>query len=110
MNEILAVIMVALSAELIFGEMNNELENATEAQQVFRSIHDPKHLFADLFGIFAGLMKLGVKDFFNMGQATDVSQQNHLRVDVSGKDLEIENSEFKRVQKDIRRTMLGERA
>ena len=31
MNEILAVIMVALSAELIFGDLNSELSGGTEA-------------------------------------------------------------------------------
>ena len=67
MNEVLAVIFVALSSELIFKDLKDQNDSLTNSFLVYKSIHAPVHVFADLFGIFTALLELGVKDLYFLG-------------------------------------------
>lgn len=48
--------------------------NREDAYFIFKELHNPVYLFADLYALFAKVMELGIKDMFVFGESPDWKQ------------------------------------
>lgn len=59
MNDIVATIMCCLCNELLFldlSELDHYNSQALNPYIIFRTLHDPIHLYADVYNLFENLM------------------------------------------------------
>ena len=125
MNEILAVIVICLTSELIFEEGSkdkqassdgeDEEQNIDEAYTAYLALHNVCHIWSDAYSLFERLMNLGVKELYyrevkGSGQAeetkTESKEKDSLRsltqfVNSSnqGLDISIEKEKQNRLRK-----------
>jgi hypothetical protein len=73
MNEILAVIVICLSSELIFDsdtkksefiEADDEELACDEIHEAYVYLHNPKYIWSDAYSMFERIMNLGVKELY----------------------------------------------
>lgn len=71
MNEILAVIVMCIYSELLSEESDStklgeegEDHDLDEARQIFKTLHDPTQVWADIYMMYENLMNLGVKELY----------------------------------------------
>jgi hypothetical protein len=74
MNEILAVIVICLTSELIFEEDSkdkqassdgeDEEQNIDEAYTAYLALHNVSHIWSDAYALFERIMNLGVKELY----------------------------------------------
>ena len=74
MNEILAVIVICLTSELIFEEESKEKQgssdgedeeqNIDEAYLAYLALHNVNHIWSDAYSLFERIMNLGVKELY----------------------------------------------
>lgn len=87
MNEILAVIIVCLFSELLSeesdtskikssseeGHVSDDCEDhdLDEAHKIFKELHDPNFIWADIYTMYENLMNLGVKELYYKDNTTN---------------------------------------
>jgi hypothetical protein len=86
MNDILSTIVCGLAGELLFDELEDcysEEQSREDVYQVFKAMHDPQHLFADLYNLFCKVMELGIKDMFFQGNSPDWNKLHQIDTSLS---------------------------
>ena len=91
MNEILAVIVICLTSELIFEEGSkdkqvssdgeDEDQNVDEAYSAYITLHNVSHIWSDAYSLFERIMNLGVKELYykeikSSGQAEEAKTES----------------------------------
>ena len=79
MNEILAIIIICVTSELYnehtvipglesdedhSSDDNDDQSYDNDTKKLFKELHDPEGMWADIYAMFENLMNLGVKELY----------------------------------------------
>ena len=93
MNEILAVIIICLSSELIFDtsakrsefiDGDDDEQAQDEIYEAFTMVHSPKYIWSDAYSMFERIMNLGVKElYYKEVKTQNVEEQKSQKINES---------------------------